>query len=159
MVSRLEANPPRQRPQSPGQRSQEGGPPTQRPLDRDTPGRNMGPDRKWHHTPSLKEHGTRQEVTSYTPVLASSDMQRSIHMLRECMLVQIYFFTKRISHCEEQRSIEYCTVTFITAQYISWIYKDSRQNSSLRKPNGSITDHYMPSAEWELVQTKSERRR
>ena len=25
---------------------------------------NMGPDRKWHHTP-WKEHGTRQEVTSY----------------------------------------------------------------------------------------------
>ena len=37
------------------------------PLEADTPiGRNMGLDRNWHNTP-WKEHGTRQEVLSYTP--------------------------------------------------------------------------------------------
>ena len=44
-------------------------------------------------------------------------------------------------------------------QRISWVYNDHRQNSTLKNPNGSITDYYIPNTEWELVQTKSERRR
>ena len=38
------------------------------------PGRNMGPDRKWHQTP-WKENGTRQEVTSCPSSREQNDWQ------------------------------------------------------------------------------------